>query len=278
MTEHLRHGVASLARGTLPAHAVVERSLRNRSNQAGSGATRSYTRDVTEPTRILVVDDEQSIRDFISLGLRHEGYDVQLAADGHAGLRAVSQFKPHLVIVDLMMPRMDGWEMCRAIAGDQHRGIIILSARDETGDRIQGLELGADDYLVKPFDFGELLARIRAVMRRRDPSHSRVVRAGDLTIDTGTRDVDVAGRSINLSAREFDLLLYLAVNADQVLPRQRILDEVWGFNFFGDENNVEVYVRYLRQKLGDLQHERIQTVRGVGYRLRGLTTAASLEG
>jgi two-component system, OmpR family, response regulator len=278
MTEHLRHGVASLARGTLPAHAVVERSLRNRSNHTGSGATRSYTRDVTEPTRILVVDDEQSIRDFISLGLRHEGYDVQLAGDGHAGLRAVSQFKPHLVIVDLMMPRMDGWEMCRAIAGDQHRGIIILSARDETGDRIQGLELGADDYLVKPFDFGELLARIRAVMRRRDPSQSRVVRAGDLTIDTGTRDVSVAGRSISLSAREFDLLLYLAVNADQVLPRQRILDEVWGFNFFGDENNVEVYVRYLRQKLDDLQHERIQTVRGVGYRLRGLTTAASLEG
>jgi two-component system OmpR family response regulator len=233
---------------------------------------------VNEPTRILVVDDEQSIRDFISLGLRHEGYDVQVAADGHAGLRAVSQFKPHLVVVDLMMPRMDGWEMCRAIAGDQHRGIIILSARDETGDRIQGLELGADDYLVKPFDFGELLARIHAVMRRRDPSQSRMVRAGDLSIDTGTRDVSVGGRAISLSAREFDLLLYLAINADQVLPRQRLLDEVWGFNFFGDENNVEVYVRYLRQKLGDLSHERIQTVRGVGYRLRSLVTAADLEG
>jgi two-component system OmpR family response regulator len=278
MMEHLRHGAASLAPGSLPAHALVERSLRNRCNQTGSGATHSYTREVTEPTRILVVDDEQSIRDFISLGLRHEGYEVQVATDGHAGLRAVSQFKPHLVIVDLMMPRIDGWEMCRAIAGDQHRGIIILSARDETGDRIEGLELGADDYLVKPFDFGELLARVHAVMRRRDPSQSRMVRAGDLSIDTGARDVSVAGRSISLSAREFDLLLYLAINADQVLPRQRILDEVWGFNFFGDENNVEVYVRYLRQKLDDLQHERIQTVRGVGYRLRSLTTAASLEG
>ena len=233
---------------------------------------------MTEPTRILVVDDEQSIRDFISLGLTHEGYEVQVAADGHAGLRAVSDFKPHLVIVDLMMPRMDGWEMCRAIAGDQHRGIIILSARDETGDRIQGLELGADDYLVKPFDFGELLARIHAVMRRRNPAQSRTVRAGDLSIDTGTRDVTVAGRAVSLSAREFDLLLYLAINADQVLPRQRILDEVWGFNFFGDENNVEVYVRYLRQKLDDLQHERIQTVRGVGYRLRSMTTAAVAEG
>ena len=217
---------------------------------------------------MLVVDDEQSIRDFISLGLRHEGYEVEVAADGHAGLRAVDAFKPHLVIVDLMMPRLDGWELCRSIAGDQHRGIIILSARDEAGDRIQGLELGADDYLVKPFDFGELLARIHAVMRRRDPAQSRVIRAGDLTIDTATRDVVVEGRPVSLSAREFDLLLYLAINVDQVLPRQRILDEVWGYNFFGDENNVEVYVRYLRQKLGDPEHQRIQTVRGVGYRLR----------
>jgi two-component system, OmpR family, response regulator len=242
------------------------------------GRIGSYTREVTEPARILVVDDEEGIRDFISIGLRHEGYEVRAAADGHAGLRAVNEFKPHLVIVDLMMPRMDGWEMCRAISGDQHRGIIILSARDETGDRIQGLELGADDYLVKPFDFGELLARIHAVMRRRNPSQSRTIRAGDLSIDTGTRDVIVGGRALSLSAREFDLLLYLAINADQVLPRQRILDEVWGYNFFGDENNVEVYVRYLRQKLDDLQHLRIQTVRGVGYRLRTMSTAAAPGG
>ena len=225
------------------------------------------------PARILVVDDEQAIRDFISLGLRHEGFEVATAADGHAGLRQLSEFKPDLVVVDLMMPRLDGWEMCRAIAGDQHRGIIILSARDETSDRIQGLELGADDYIVKPFDFGELLARVHAVLRRRNPTRARAIRAGDLVIDTGTRDVTVSGRALSLSAREFDLLLYLAINADQVLPRQRILDEVWGYNFFGDENNVEVYVRYLRQKLDDPRHERIQTVRGVGYRLRSLTAA-----
>lgn len=219
---------------------------------------------------MLVVDDETGIRDFISLGLRHEGFEVETAADGHAGLRAVDGFKPHLVIIDLMMPRLDGWEMCKAIAGDRSRGVIILSARDETGDRIQGLELGADDYLVKPFDFGELLARIRAVLRRRNPSLARVVRAGDLSIDTATREVTAGDRLLSLSAREFDLLLYLAVNADQVLPRQRILDEVWGFNFFGDENNVEVYVRYLRQKLDDVDHQRIQTVRGVGYRLHAV--------
>ena len=236
---------------------------------------RSYTRDVNEATRILVVDDEAGIRDFITIGLRHEGFEVAAAADGRAGLRAVDEFKPHLVVVDLMMPRMDGWELCRAIAGDRNRGVIILSARDETGDRIQGLELGADDYLVKPFDFGELLARIRAVLRRRNPSLARVVRSGDLSIDSGTREVTVGSRSVSLSAREFELLLYLAVNADQVLPRQRILDEVWGYNFFGDENNVEVYIRYLRQKLDDPTHERIQTVRGVGYRLRATTALAA---
>lgn len=221
-----------------------------------------------ESTRVLVVDDEPSITDFIALGLRHEGFDVRTAPDGRAGLRAVDDFKPHIVVLDLMMPRMDGWEMCRALSGDPSRGIIILSARDDTTDRIQGLELGADDYLVKPFEFGELLARIRAVLRRRSPELSRVITAGDLRIDTGTREVTAGDRSLDLSVREFDLLLFLAVNADQVLPRQRILDEVWGYNFFGDENNVEVYIRYLRQKLGDTSHERIQTVRGVGYRLR----------
>ncbi len=218
--------------------------------------------------RVLVVDDEPSITDFIALGLRHEGFDVRTAPDGRAALRVVDDFRPQIVVLDLMMPRMDGWELCRALAGDRNRGLIILSARDETTDRIQGLELGADDYLVKPFEFGELLARVRAVLRRRLPDLARVVRAGELSIDTATREVRLGERLIELSVREFDLLHFLALNADQVLPRQRILDEVWGYNFFGDENNVEVYVRYLRQKLVDPQHQRIQTVRGVGYRLR----------
>jgi len=217
---------------------------------------------------VLVVDDEPSITDFIALGLRHEGFEVRTAADGRAGMRVVDEFKPHLVVLDLMMPRMDGWEMCRALAQEPSRAIIILSARDETSDRIQGLELGADDYLVKPFEFAELLARIRAVLRRRSPELARMVRAGDLSIDTATREVRAGDLAPELSVREYDLLLYLASHADQVLPRQRILDEVWGYNFFGDENNLEVYIRYLRQKLGDTAHERIQTVRGVGYRLR----------
>ena len=223
---------------------------------------------------MLVVDDEPSITDFIAMGLRHEGFEVRTAPDGRAALRVVDEFKPQIVVLDLMMPRMDGWELCRALAGDRNRGLIILSARDETTDRIQGLELGADDYLVKPFEFGELLARVRAVVRRRQPDLTRVVRAGELSIDTATREVRLGERLIELSVREFDLLHFLTLNADQVLPRQRILDEVWGYNFFGDENNVEVYIRYLRQKLGDLHHQRIQTVRGVGYRLR--TDAATV--
>jgi len=234
---------------------------------------------MAESARILVVDDEPSIVDFIALGLRHEGFEVHTAPDGRAALRAVDEFKPHLVVLDLMMPRMDGWELCRALAGYRRRGILILSARDDVTDRVQGLELGADDYLVKPFDFSELLARVRAVLRRREPDLSRVVRAGELSIDTATREVTLGDRQIELSVREFDLLHFLAANADQVLPRQRILDEVWGYNFFGDENNVEVYIRYLRQKLGDGEHRRIQTVRGVGYRLRSQPQdAASAEG
>lgn len=227
--------------------------------------------------RILVVDDEQSITDFIALGLRHEGFEVRTAPDGRVAMRAVDEFHPHLVVLDLMMPRVDGWELCRALSGERSRGIIILSARDETSDRVQGLELGADDYLVKPFDFTELLARIRAVLRRRSPDLDRVVVAGDLSIDTATREVHVAGTPLELSVREYDLLLFLAAHAEQVLPRQRILDEVWGYNFFGDENNVEVYIRYLRQKLGDTEHRRIQTVRGVGYRLRALQGSPAAE-
>src|SRR6202166_5156937 len=154
------------------------------------------------PTRLLVVDDEPSITDFIALGLRHEGYDVRTAGDGHVALRAVDEFKPHIVVLDLMMPRVDGWQLCRALSGDRKRGVIILSARDETVDRIQGLELGADDYLVKPFDFGELLARVRSVLRRRNPSLSRVVRVGNLSIDATSREVQVGEAAIDLSVRE----------------------------------------------------------------------------
>ena len=218
--------------------------------------------------RVLVVDDERAIVDFIRLGLQYEGFLVETAPDGQAALRQISEFKPHVVVLDVMMPKLDGLAVAEAVRGNKDTGIIILSAKDEVQDRIKGLEVGADDYLVKPFDFGELLARIRAVMRRRNPSAGPTLQVRDVTLDEASREVSRGGEPIQLSSREFDLLRLLMMHPNQVLPRERILDQVWGYNFFGDTNNVEVYIRYLRQKLRDEQHQLIQTVRGVGYRIK----------
>jgi len=231
-------------------------------------AEASLSKDPAQAPRVLVVDDERSILDFIKLGLQYEGFQVQTAPDGQAGLRLISEFKPHVVVLDVMMPKLDGLQVAEAVSGNKDIGIIILSAKDEVQDRIAGLEVGADDYLVKPFDFGELLARIRAVMRRRNPGSEPQLRVQDVTLDEATREVRRDGTLIDLSTREFDLLRLLMMHPNHVLPRERILDQVWGYNFFGDANNVEVYIRYLRQKLNDEQHQLIQTVRGVGYRIK----------
>jgi DNA-binding response OmpR family regulator len=216
--------------------------------------------------RVLVVDDEQGIVDFVKLGLQYEGFEVATAADGKQALIAISEFKPDIVVLDIGMPRMDGLEVSRALQGSEI-GIVILSARDGLQDRLAGLTAGADDYLVKPFHFEELLARVRAVLRRRKPTAGEVLRVGNVTLNDGTRDVQVGDRAVELTAREFDLLKLLMQHPGQVLARDRILDQVWGYNFYGDENNVEVYIRYLRQKLGDEERQLIQTVRGVGYRI-----------
>ena len=216
--------------------------------------------------RVLVVDDEQGIVDFLKLGLQYEGYEVRSAADGKEALIAISEFKPDLVVLDINMPRMDGYEVCQTVQ-DADMGILILSARDGLEDRLKGLDVGADDYLVKPFHFEELLARARAVLRRRRPTTGEVLKVGLVTLNDGTREVHQGDRAIELTTREFDLLKLLMQHPNQVLARDRILDQVWGYNFYGDENNVEVYVRYLRQKLGDEDRQLIQTVRGVGYRI-----------
>ena len=215
---------------------------------------------------MLVVDDEPGIVDFIRLGLQYEGYEVQSAPDGRAAMIAISDFKPDLVILDIAMPRMDGYEVCRAVQGAD-MGILILSAKDGLEDRLKGLEVGADDYLVKPFHFEELLARAKAILRRRRPTAGETLRVANLVLNDGTREVHLAERPIELTTREFDLLKLLMQHRNQVLPRDKILDQVWGYNFYGDENNVEVYIRYLRQKLGDEDRQLIQTVRGVGYRI-----------
>src|ERR1700730_10062886 len=218
--------------------------------------------------RVLVVDDERSIVDFIRLGLQYEGFQVQTAPDGQAALRLISEFRPHVVVLDIMMPKLDGLAVAEAIRGNKDTGVIILSAKDEVQDRIKGLEVGADDYLVKPFDFGELLARIRAVMRRRNPNAGPQLQVQDVTMDDTTREVKRDGRAIELSARELDLLRLLMMDPHSRPPLGGILVQVWGYTFFGDATTVEVYIRYLRQKLGDEQHQLIQTVRGVGYRIK----------
>ncbi|MGC1908513.1 MAG: response regulator transcription factor [Candidatus Dormiibacterota bacterium] len=219
------------------------------------------------PPRILVVDDEPAITEFIRMGLSREGFDVETAPDGRAALAAVDRYSPDVVVLDVMMPRMDGIALTRELAGDPRRGLVILSARDDTQDRILGLDLGADDYLGKPFEFGELLARVRSVLRRRQPEQAAVLRAGPLELDRSTRKVCRDGREVELSAREFDLLAYLMEHRGEALNRDRLLNAVWGVSFYGDENNLEVYVRYLRLKLSDTDRQLIQTVRGVGYRL-----------
>ena len=216
--------------------------------------------------KVLVVDDEPGIVDFLKLGLQYEGYEVQSAPDGKAAMISISEFKPDLVILDVAMPRMDGYEVCRAVQGAD-MGILILSAKDGLEDRLKGLEVGADDYLVKPFHFEELLARAKAILRRRRPTAGETLRVANLVLNDGTREVHLADRLVELTTREFDLLKLLMQHPNQVLAREKILDQVWGYNFYGDENNVEVYIRYLRQKLGDEDRQLIQTVRGVGYRI-----------
>ena len=222
----------------------------------------------SDPLRILVVEDEPQISNFLRVGLGYEGFSVAVAEDGHEALAELKRFKPQLVILDLMLPGISGMELAERMRADPELMIIMLTARDQVEDRIAGLKAGADDYLVKPFDFEELVARIHAVTRRRGSPEAAVLKAGQLILDRESRVVTMNGEAVDLTAKEFELLLLFMTHPGRVLSRRFILDQVWGHEFY-DENNVEVYVRYLRVKLGDAEHELIETVRGVGYRLRG---------
>ena len=218
--------------------------------------------------KALVVDDEPSIVDFIKLGLGYEGFEVKSARDGMTGLHLAQEFNPDVIVLDVMLPGMDGMEVCQRIRAQSDAGIVMLTARDELQDRIQGLDRGADDYVVKPFRFEELIARIRAVLRRRGTTRQEILQVGDLTLDQNTREVHRGERLIELTPREYDLLKLFMFNHRQVLSKDSILERVWGYDFEGDANIVEVYVRYLREKLGDIPPKLIQTVRGVGYILK----------
>ena len=221
-------------------------------------------------SHILVVEDEAKLAQFIELELKYEGYGVSVANDGLAGLTAARESNPDLVILDWMLPGISGLEICRRLRLTGNKvPIILLTAKDDVEDRVAGLDAGADDYVVKPFSVEELLARVRAHLRRNQEQDSDLLEFADLRLNRSTREVFRGNRSVELTAKEFDLLEYLLSHPRQVLTRDQILERVWGYDFMGDSNIIEVYVRYLRLKLEAEQEKRlIQTVRGVGYVLR----------
>ncbi|HEX9372283.1 MAG TPA: response regulator transcription factor [Roseiflexaceae bacterium] len=217
---------------------------------------------------ILVVDDDPRILSVVSRGLHFEGYDVQTAADGHEALRIARENPPNAVVLDVMLAGMDGLEVCRRLRRGTNAPILMLTARDAVPDRIAGLDSGADDYLVKPFDFDELLARIRALLRRTQPQLEDVLAYADLRLYTGAREAYRGDRHIELTTREYELLLLFLRHPRQVLTREQILDRVWG-ELTVDSNAIEVHVGRLRDKLEASGEVRlIQTVRGAGYALR----------
>ncbi|WIG57624.1 MAG: Two-component transcriptional response regulator, OmpR family [Ktedonobacterales bacterium] len=227
-----------------------------------------------------MVDDEQNIVDFIRLGMRYEGYRVDDAGDGISGIDMAQRLRPSLIILDVMLPGLDGIEVCRRLRENEATTdipILMLTAKDEVRDRVTGLESGADDYLTKPFSFEELLARVRALLRRQQRvvaaggPGGRVLRVADVTLDEAAREVQRGDRIIELTATEYNLLHLFMTHPRQVLDRQTILNRVWGYDFMGETNIIEVYVRYLREKLEDepSNPKLIQTVRSVGYVMKG---------
>jgi len=218
---------------------------------------------------VLLIEDEEKIADFISQSLAKEGYHVDVALDGATGLSKARHLHFDLIILDLMLPDIEGLDVCRQLREISEVPILILTAREAVAHRVAGLDAGADDYLVKPFALEELLARIRALFRRRQPRRVRTLRFSDLELDTISRRVRRGEREIELTPKEHDLLELFLLHPDQVLTREIIYDRVWGYDFGGESNIIEVYIRYLRSKLEEGGEPRlIQTVRGVGYVLR----------
>jgi DNA-binding response OmpR family regulator len=221
---------------------------------------------------ILLVEDEVKLARFIELELSSEGYQVSVAHDGMTGLTLARESSPELIVLDWMLPGLSGLEICRRLRSTGNKvPVILLTARDEVSDRVAGLDAGADDYVVKPFSIEELLARIRAHLRRTQETEEDILQFEDLSLNHLTHEVYRDRRAIELTAKEFDLLEYLLSNPRQVFTKDQILENVWGYDFMGDSNIIEVYIRYLRLKLEEKGEKRlIQTVRGVGYALREL--------
>ena len=228
--------------------------------------------DAEERTRVLVVDDESNITDLVATVLRYEGFEVQTAASGRDALKAVTSFRPALVVLDIMLPDLDGFEVQRQLADNGGKiPVVFLTAKDGTEDKVRGLTMGADDYVTKPFSLEELVARVRAVLRRAnvtDRAAGGRLKFADLEMDEESHEVWRANQPIELTPTEFTLLRYLLLNAKRVLSKAQILDHVWHYDFAGDANVVETYISYLRKKVDKFEPPLIHTIRGVGYCLR----------
>ena len=225
---------------------------------------------MSQSKKILVVDDEQNIRELAKMYLAKEGYEVITSEDGLEAMAEFQQQKPDLIVLDLMLPGIDGWEVCRRVRAEGNTPIIMSTARDDDIDKIVGLEMGADDYITKPFNPRELVARVRAILRRVTPagtqpqSDSRTI--ADVTVNVDSRDVTVSGQKVNLRTKEFDLLLTFIDHYNKVLSREQLLNLVWGYDFYGQTRTVDVHIAHLRDKLTDSKLQ-IETVWGMGYKM-----------
>ena len=223
--------------------------------------------------RVLVVDDEKSISDLIATSLRFVGFDVRTAATGSEALTVAEEFKPQAVVLDVMLPDLDGFEVCRQLRSEGlNIGVLFLTAKDGMEDKVAGLTIGGDDYMTKPFSLEELVARLRALLRRigvvEIDTDDEKIRFADLELNEATHEVHRAGQLLEMSPTEFQLLRYMLINADRVVSKSQILDHVWQYDFRGDAGIVETYISYLRKKIDAFDPPLIHTVRGVGYRLR----------
>lgn len=221
--------------------------------------------------KILIVDDDKNICELLRLYLQKEGYETVIANDGEAALLAFEQSKPAIVLLDVMMPKMDGWETCRRIRGASTTPVIMLTAKGETFDKVLGLELGADDYIVKPFDAKEVVARIKAVLRRCTQSGEKangdLLEFDNLVVDLSSYELKIGGKPVDAPPKEQELLHYLASHPNRVFTRDQLLDEVWGFEYYGDSRTIDVHVKRLREKLEGASEEwTLKTVWGVGYK------------
>ncbi|MCH5585972.1 response regulator transcription factor [Shimazuella sp. AN120528] len=225
-------------------------------------------------TKVLIADDESSITELLSYALLKEGFQVEVASDGEEAYEKMLQFQPHMAILDVMMPKMSGFEICQKINADKNVGIILITAKNDISDKVVGLELGADDYITKPFDIREVLLRVKSLLRRlsQQPSvtNNEIYRISNLVIDKTGRKVTIGGKHISITLKEFDLLVLLMEHTERVFTREELLDLVWGMDYIGGTRTVDIHIRRLRQKLGQPYDQLLQTLYGVGYKIAGL--------